>query len=126
MNEYAPPEGKLKCASLIKLLNFTDDQCIILGGLNGNNAMWESGRMNHNDNIILKCLIYIDLIVLNHGSATRFSFPCQNISAVDISVASPEVACNITWRILENCVTVTVTHNYYNKQYSQRRFHQFH
>ena len=103
INVYAPPDVKLDSYALIKLFNFTDGSRIVLGDLNGNNTAWGSGITNHNGKTILNSLDYTDLIVLNDGSATRFTPPDQNTSAVDISLASPEITCNTTWRVLNDC-----------------------
>lgn len=77
--------------------------CLILGDFNCHNTLWGCSRNDSFSNSLLEIIDHFNLCILNDGSPTRRVLPSQNSnSAVDLSLCSPQLAVNFSWKALSN------------------------
>lgn len=73
---------------------------MILGDLNSHHPSWGcSLNKNYGENL-LNIIDKHNLCILNTGAPTRRTTPEQNISAIDLSICTPELALKLSWEVL--------------------------
>ncbi|KAJ8914857.1 hypothetical protein NQ315_014870 [Exocentrus adspersus] len=76
---------------------------LVTGDLNAHNPLWGSELKNYNGDTIESCLEILDLVILNDGSPTRLTPPGTRPSAVDLTLASPQIAIKLSWHVIPDC-----------------------
>lgn len=98
-NIYRSPQNLITKEKLIKLSSQLGDEYIILGDFNSHNQMWGSRKLNKTGEIVEEFLSERDIILLNTGENTHFSIGCQSFTAIDLSMATPNLAVQINWSV---------------------------
>lgn len=75
---------------------------IILGDFNIHHQMWGCDSNDPLGEQFLEILDYTNLCILNSGARTLRTLPDQASSAVDLSVCSPTLAAQISWKVLDS------------------------
>ena len=99
---YNPPNNRIHPNELLSLFSISNRNLIICGDLNGHHITWGN---NYNDTLgvsLLNAIEDCNLVILNDGSPTRINYPQQNPTAVDITLATPDICDSIRWKISDD------------------------
>jgi ribonuclease HI len=98
-NIYIPPEAEISEDSFKKL--FTSKSTIVTGDMNGYSALWGHSGHNRIGRMIEDVVDEMEYVVLNSGEPT-YQGHNGNMSALDITVASMNIAAKCSWTVHEN------------------------
>lgn len=85
-------------------VNSDNDKIVIMGDFNSHHPLWDNAPINRGGRIISDFLLQNNLIVLNDGSATLLNnVRHYNVSAVDLSLVSNNLALNALWSVIRDC-----------------------
>lgn len=97
-NIYIPPNQNIRTQDITNITSRLQAPYIILGDLNAHNRIWGSSTNNNRGNIIQNILENCDnLILLNNGQPTRFNALNGTCSAIDITMATNDIAYLLQW-----------------------------
>lgn len=99
---YMTSPSSLTFTCLNNLLSLIPKPVLLLGDFNSHHISWGCSVSNQCGNLLLELLDDNNLCILNSGSPTRRTSPNENISAVDLSICSPNLASSITWQTLSS------------------------
>lgn len=99
-NIYSSRSHVLTLKSLQELVKQLPPPYAIVGDFNGYHTMWGSPVIDKRGIIIEKLIAESNLVVLNTGSVTRIGHNSE--SAIDLSLASPELAAGVNWSTLKS------------------------
>lgn len=90
--------------NLLKSLYDHDElqKSILMGDMNSHHPIWDKMSPNKGGRIISDFILGKELVVMNSGSPTLFSNPSQNVSAVDLSIVSLQLATKSNWSIIQD------------------------
>ena len=100
---YLPPntDNSTLERNLTQLISQFHNPFVLLGDFNAHNPMW--GRNTHTSDergdIVERILDIHQLVLLNKGDDTYFSFSHNSESAIDLSICSPEISTLFEWSI---------------------------
>ncbi|KPJ09191.1 RNA-directed DNA polymerase from mobile element jockey [Papilio machaon] len=98
---YIPHPTPSLLPELQSILSSVPSPIIALGDLNTHHTMWGCYGCDGFAPLLIDILDDVGLCILNDGSPTRRVFPNQNPkTAVDLSLCSPNLASQITWKTL--------------------------
>lgn len=103
INVYCPPNIQIKKEEWNEFVKSFESPKVIVGDFNGQNPIWGSSKCNITGNSIADSLDESEIVLLNDGSPTRLITPNQNISAVDLSVVSRNIAVYFNWTVVQDC-----------------------
>ncbi|GFY32906.1 hypothetical protein TNCV_4025301 [Trichonephila clavipes] len=96
---YHPPDLKSLPTDLQDLFTVST---ICLGDLNAKHPIWGCSTANPRGNELLKIIDDKCFSILNHGTATHFSYNYNTKEALDFSIASSDLGPSCEWTLLEN------------------------
>lgn len=99
---YIPHPSLGVLSELNAILKNIPKPMIILGDLNCHDTSWGSAISDNNGRKLLSIFDELNLCCLNDGRPTRRTAPNHNVSAVDVSVCSTDLASEIQWNISTN------------------------
>lgn len=97
---YIPHPSIALISELNNILSNLSPPLIVLGDFNCKHTMWGSHTCDVPSTALLSLLDDINICVLNDGSPTRRVSPFQNVSAVDLTLASPNIMTSASWKVL--------------------------
>lgn len=104
INVYNPPNNKLVISDIEQLFNKKDqDQVIVMGDLNAHHNLWGSFQNNSNGEKVMELIDKYDYVVLNEEISTRLVMPGSNISPLDLTLVSQNLARYCEWGRIEDC-----------------------
>ncbi|CAG2220972.1 unnamed protein product [Mytilus edulis] len=83
----------------INLLNQIEGKFIICGDFNAHHYLWGSNKTDTKGNSLHNAISTNNIIVLNDGSGTRQNPSDLQLSCIDISMSSVQLAHQITWTV---------------------------
>ena len=96
---YLPPGIPLPVVELRRLLLELPPPVLLVGDFNAHSTAWGCDSTGTRGRI-LESFIYDEyLCVLNTGKRTHFTLPSGQTSALDLSLASPQIAHRFTWLV---------------------------
>lgn len=101
---YRPPHAIVSGDNWCDLFRqFTSGSCLFAGDFNAHNTSWGSSKNDSNGNAVLRAVDATGLAILNNGKPTRLVNSQSNlISAVDLTLASPNIAGDCVWDVLDD------------------------
>lgn len=99
---YIPYPTKPILRNLISVLESLPKPLMVLGDLNCHHPVWGSDVTDSVGAFLLDSLDNLNLCLLNSGSPTRKRRPDEAVSAVDLSLCSPELASLSSWEVLSS------------------------
>lgn len=97
---YIPSPTKSIISSVISIIKSLPKPLLVLGDFNCHHTVWGSELSNSTGSFLLDSLDNLNLCILNDGSPTRRTRPNESISAVDLSLCSPELVSLMSWCVL--------------------------
>lgn len=101
-NIYITPNQNFTYAELDNIINQLPEPFIMMGDFNGKHTMWGNDIIDHHGRIIEHVFSNANIAILNTGSATHFHVQTGSTSAIDLSICSPALLQNLSWRVLND------------------------
>lgn len=86
-------------AELDKLMSELPHPVVIMGDFNSHSALWGSYKNDNKGAVIEDFAAQHNLIILNTGEHTRLDPRSGRTSAIDLTIASPEIAPKLQWNV---------------------------
>lgn len=99
---YIPYPSSHILKDLFKYIKSLSGPRILMGDFNIHNRIWGCSENDSLSDTLLDLLDVSGMCLLNTGSPTRRTRPNENVSAVDLTFASPNLATSISWSILSS------------------------
>ncbi|KAG5872204.1 hypothetical protein JTB14_011076 [Gonioctena quinquepunctata] len=99
---YIPPNCDIEENDLRNLIDQILSPKIILGDFNGHNIIWRSQKTTPLGKKIANSINSLNLALLNNGANTHFNLASGSSSAIDLSLCSPSILFDHTWRVAED------------------------
>ena len=96
---YLPPGVALPVAELRQLLLELPAPVLVMGDFNAHSTAWGCGHTGSRGRILESFIDDESLCILNTGQRTHFTMPSGQTSALDLSLASPQLAQLFTWSV---------------------------
>ena len=96
---YLPPGTALPLTELRRLLAELPSPVLVVGDFNSHNTAWGCDQTGTRGRILQDFISDESLCVLNTGQRTHFTLPSGQTSALDLSLASPQLAHLFTWTV---------------------------
>ncbi|KAJ8734711.1 hypothetical protein PYW08_013961 [Mythimna loreyi] len=97
---YIPSPSSSVLQQFNNLLSILPRPFLILGDFNCHHTSWGCTLSSYYGDILLDILDEHNICILNSGSPTRRTGPKENLSAIDLSICTPNLASSFTWRTL--------------------------
>ena len=94
---YLPPGVNFTVQDLTDLSSQLGDHHLLLGDFNGHNVVWGSETTDNKGLIISDFVSNTDNVLLNSGEPTHVDATTGNLSAIDLSIASPRLSLDCNW-----------------------------
>lgn len=72
---------------------------VMLGDFNAHHEEWGSAKADNRGKTVLEYVVDHNLVVINSGEATRMNPANGNLSSIDLSIVSSEIACKLDWSV---------------------------
>ena len=99
---HIPPDHKLELKELQSLYSQLSTPCLMLGDYNGHSPLWGGRHVNKKGEIVEEFLTERDLCLYNDRSITYISDSNGTKSALDLSIATPDIFLDFEWRVLND------------------------
>jgi ribonuclease HI len=102
---YLPPSLKLDQKDLENLVDQLPSPFMMVGDFNAHNNIWDENKknpINSKGKIIENVILQHELCIYNDGSATYIHPANGNMSAIDLSLCSPNVFMDYSWEVHED------------------------
>lgn len=99
---YIPRPSSIIFNELEQILTTLPRPYLILGDFNSHHRSWGCSESNSFGDELLEIVDSLNLCILNTGSPTRRTSPNQVISAVDLSICTPNLASTLSWSSLQS------------------------
>ena len=96
---YLPPSTALPVAELRRLLLELPAPVLIVGDFNAHSTAWGCDHTGPRGRILESFICDESLCILNTGQRTHFTVPSGQTSALDLALASPQLAQLFTWSV---------------------------
>ena len=96
---YLPPGAALPVAELRQLLVELPAPVLVVGDFNAHNTAWGCDTTGTRGRLLESFIRDEALCILNTGERTHFTLPSGQTSALDLSLASPQLANLFTWSV---------------------------
>lgn len=97
---YIPHPSSFILQELNGIISNLPKPFLILGDFNCQHQSWGSSVSNAYGNELLDIIDYQNICVLNSGAPTRRTNPNEGLSAIDLSICTPNLAIKLQWSIL--------------------------
>lgn len=94
---YIPHPSSSILSEIKKLFSTLPRPFLVLGDFNSQHQSWGSSVSTSLGDSLLDIIDLSNLCILNNGKPTRRTDPNQNISAVDLSISTPNLAASLSW-----------------------------
>ena len=99
---YLPPGTALPVAELRQLVAELHPPFLLLGDFNAHHSAWGCHSTDRRGRLLESLLQDECLCLMNTGTRTHVTLPSGQTSAIDLSIASPELAPFLTWSVGED------------------------
>ena len=96
-NIYLSPQEPLAYQDLLDLLSELPRPFILNGDLNSRHTLWADTVCNQRGRVIERLLMNNDLCLLNTGQSTHLHVQTGTLTAIDLSLCSPDIFPGILW-----------------------------
>ena len=96
---YIPPRFELSQAQLDTLVNQLPVPFLLVGDFNAHSTLWGCRNLNRLGNIVELMLEHYDLCVLNDDSPTYLHPASGSMTAIDLSICSPDIFMDFQWKV---------------------------
>ena len=96
---YLPPGIAFPAAELRRLLLELPEPVLVVGDFNAHNTAWGCNSTGSRGRVLESLINDETLCILNTGERTHFTVPSGQTSALDLSLASPQLAHHFTWSV---------------------------
>ena len=96
---YLPPGTTLPVTELRRLLHELPAPVLVVGDFNAHSTAWGCDHTSSRGRILENFIRDESLCILNTGQHTHFTVPSGQTSALDLSLASPQLAQAFTWSV---------------------------
>ena len=96
---YIPPSSALQLTDLQNLVDQLPQPFLLLGDFNGHNPLWGCAHIDAKGKIIEDLLSDSNSCILNDGSNTYLHPATGTYSAIDLSIADPDITNDFTWSV---------------------------
>ena len=96
---YLPPGTPLPVAEMRQLMLELPAPVLVVGDFNAHNTAWGCDSTGTRGRLLESLIDDETLCVLNTGKRTHFTLPSGQTSALDLSLASPQIAHRFTWSV---------------------------
>lgn len=97
---YIPPRININDNLRDFMLRYRD-KFLMLGDVNCHSEVWGNPFSDVRGRKLLDYIDEAGLVILNDGSPTRINYANQRPTAVDISLATPDIALEFEWKVIE-------------------------
>jgi ribonuclease HI len=97
----APDQGATK-EQIVGLANQLTAPYIIAGDMNAHNPIWGSLTQNQMGGIFEEFVEEKGMVILNTGEMTHYSIAYGTLSAIDLTVATADVALELGWHVVDD------------------------
>ena len=94
---YLPPNEDLPDNDLTTLLQEIPRPFLLLGDFNGRHPLWGDIITNTRGNILSTIIERAEVSILNTGEPTHFHVQTGTLSAIDLSICSPDTILDFDW-----------------------------
>ncbi|MBJ5505587.1 hypothetical protein JGG47_23765, partial [Salmonella enterica subsp. enterica serovar Derby] len=99
---YLPPGIDVSVTTLEGLINQLPSPLLLLGDFNAHNPLWGGGCLDTMGRHVADLLSSCHLCMFNTGADTYFHQPTRTFSAIDLSLGSPSVFPDWSWKVLDD------------------------
>lgn len=99
---YIPHPNQVIIQALQAILSQLPVPIVIQGDFNCRHTSWGSHSCDLNSSFLLNLIDDINLCIINDKTPTRRVSPTQNASAPDLTLASPNLALSLQWKVSSN------------------------
>ena len=100
---YAPPSMCIDIGELQHLFSQIQGPVMLLGDFNAHNPLWGSENLTPKGRVIETFISQNDLCLFNDGSYTFLHSGNGSYSAIDLSLASPDIFDRCSWEVHDDC-----------------------
>ena len=94
---YMKPDRVIDPVQLNDLISQLPQPFILIGDFNARNIYWHDTLTNSRGNQILDTILNNQLHILDTNSFTHYDQRCKTFSHIDLSLCTPDIACNFYW-----------------------------
>ena len=94
---YLKPDNVIDPIQLNDLISQLPQPFLLIGDFNARNIYWHDTLTNSRGNQILDIILNNQLHILDAESFTHYDQRCKTYSHIDLSVCTPDVACDFYW-----------------------------
>lgn len=98
-NLYLRPNEGVDSAQLIHLISQLPPPFIVMGDFNAHSRLWGNSDSNRSGRILESVLLVTSAVILNTGQPTYLDDRTGTLSAIDISLCSPELSTCLSWHV---------------------------
>ena len=99
---YVPPSSRLDDLLLEDLVRQLPSPFLLLGDFNAHSPLWGNCNTDSKGQVIENFLTNSDLFLFNDLSPTYFHPATGTFTSIDLSISSPSLALDFTWRVLSD------------------------
>lgn len=111
-NIYIPPRTTFNNIELVHLYSQLPQPAIFCGDLNSHNSIWGSAYVVLKGRTIESFVNYLNLnIIINHSHLTNFSSHSGTYSFIDLTIVSPIIQNNFTWKTHSDNFSMIISHS---------------
>lgn len=99
---YLPPNTPVVREDFTALLRLLPPPFLLLGDFNGRHHLWGDTVTNSRGVMLAAAFADLDLCLFNSGEATHYHGANGSFSVLDLSVCSPDVYLDFSWRVTED------------------------
>ncbi|XP_049880538.1 RNA-directed DNA polymerase from mobile element jockey isoform X1 [Pectinophora gossypiella] len=98
---YIPNPSVISISDIESIFSHVSGPVIIVGDFNMSHLIWGGPDYDSIGCDLVDLMDSRNLCLLNDGSPTRYTAPDRRVSAVDLSMCSPDIRSMISWQILQ-------------------------
>ena len=99
---YLPPSLKLNSSNLDDLITQLPPPVLLLGNFNAHSSLWGCPKTDIRGKLIEDLLHKHNLCLLNNGSTTYMHAATASVSAIDLSICSPNIFLDVQPNVHED------------------------
>lgn len=96
------PDGRWSQRELQNLISQLPSPFLLLGDFNSHNPLWGSNTIDPRGRIVEQCIEDSDLLILNTGEGSYLNSRSNCLSAIDLTLCTPNVAPRFKWIRLDD------------------------